>query len=345
MKGDSTVNAALDSQLERESQWTRKSSTIVQCDRILQSCVSNDEIFIPNESNTFNINYSRQIEIPRAKEAIKKSVTEDILELWNNKVNNLTMQGEFTKLLIEEQNAVTWQSVIRRVPRSVMSFAIRSATNSLPSPDNLRRWGKRRLSLCPLCSNIGTLEHIINFCKVALEQKRYNYRHDSVLQHITKEILKTKPDQLEVCCDIPGFDINGSTIPQDIIVASGTGSRPDLVLVNRQTKLITLMELTCCLEQNVEKAQIRKTNTYTYLKNDLEDKGFTVDLVPFEIGSRGHVSKTNIHNLINVFVKNNIKTNVLRMNKTLGKITLLCTFAIFHAYQQPTWLSPPLLEA
>ena len=52
-------------------------------------------------------------------------------------------------------------------------------------------------------------------------------------------------------------------------------------------------KLHCCLEQNVEKAQIRKTNTYTYFKNDLEDKGFTVDLVPFEIGSRGHVSKGN----------------------------------------------------
>ena len=128
-------------------------------------------------------------------------------------------------------------------------------------------------------------------------------------------------------------------------MTNGTGSRPDLVLVNRTTKSITLMELTCCLERNVDAAQIRKTNTYTYLKNDLVDKGYTVDLVPFEIGSRGHISKPNIHNLINVFVKNNIKTNVLRMSKTLSKISFLCTFAIFHAYQQPSWVSPPLLEA
>ena len=34
MKGDPTVNACLDSQLERESQWSRKSSTIVRCDQV-----------------------------------------------------------------------------------------------------------------------------------------------------------------------------------------------------------------------------------------------------------------------------------------------------------------------
>ena len=113
----------------------------MQCDRILQTCVENYQVFIPNETNTFNVSYSRQVEIPKAKVAVKKSVTEDILELWNTKVNQLTMQGDFTRLLIEEQNAVTWQSIIRKVPRNVMSFAIRSATNSLPSPDNLKRWG------------------------------------------------------------------------------------------------------------------------------------------------------------------------------------------------------------
>ena len=125
-----------------------------------------------------------------------------------------------------------------------MSFAIRSATNSLPSPDNLVRWGKRRLSQCPLCHNHGTLPHISNYCKVALEQGRYNYRHDSVLLHLTKELIQTKPDSLEVYSDITGYDINGRTIPQDIIVTNGEGSRPDLVLVSRPTKTIWLLELT-----------------------------------------------------------------------------------------------------
>jgi hypothetical protein len=61
------------------------------------------------------------------------------------------------KLFIEEQYAVTRQSFIRKVPRTVMSFAIRCSTNTLATPDNMRRWGKRRISLC---SNEGIIDHI-----------------------------------------------------------------------------------------------------------------------------------------------------------------------------------------
>ena len=53
-----------------------------------------------------------------------------------------TMQGDFTQLLIEEKENVTWQALIKNVPRGIMSFALNSVTNTLPSPDNLKRWGK-----------------------------------------------------------------------------------------------------------------------------------------------------------------------------------------------------------
>ena len=67
----------------------------------------------------------------------------------------------------------------------------------------------------------------------------------------------------------------------------------------------------------------------------LMDKEYSVDLVPFDIGARGYVTNGNAMNLINIFVKHKIKTNVKTICKNLGKIFLLCTFAIFHAFQQP----------
>ena len=114
------------------------------------------------------------------------------------------------------------------------------------------------------------------------------------------------------------------------------------ILINQDK--ISILELTCCFETNVEAAHSRKTNKYTFMKNDLEELGYKVDLVPFEIGSRGHITKKNVNNLTNIFTKHKIKTNVKSMSKTLGKISLLCTFAIFTAYQQPSWVSPPLLQ-
>ena len=48
------------------------------------------------------------------------------------------MQGDFSALLMEEKQNVTWQSISRKVPRNVMAFAARLSTNSLASPDNLK---------------------------------------------------------------------------------------------------------------------------------------------------------------------------------------------------------------
>ena len=341
IKGDPIVNHTLDSRLERESCWTNKSSTIVKCQQLLDMNIDNDNIFIPSTQNCPDVQHARRHEIPRAKAAMKLSIEEETLQLWNSKVQKLTMQGDFANILIEEKQNVTWQAVVKNVPRGIMSFALNSVTNTLPSPDNLKRWGKRVVSKCPLCSNTGTLQHILNFCPVALIQKRYNYRHDSVLNHIASVIIASKPDNLEVYADIPGLDINGSTIPPDVLV---TLSRPDLVLLNRNEKLIFLLELTCSFETNVLAAHARKTTKYTSMKADIESNGYKCVLIPFEIGSRGYVTRDNKANIIHVFVKNNIKSNALKCVKQLSKISLLCSFSIFHAYTQPSWRSPPFLS-
>ena len=252
------------------------------------------------------------------------------------------MQVLFTKLLIEEKECITWQSIIRNVPRGVLSFALNSVTNTLPTPDNLRRWGKRLVSRCPLCGNNGTLEHILNFCPVALKQGRFTWRHNSVLHHLTNALKENKTLNLEVLADIPGHDFNGSTIPPDILV---TTSRPDLVLLNRSEKKISVLELTCSFERNIQAANARKTLRYTQLKLDLEDAGYTCTLLPFEVGSRGYVTTSNRANLIHTFVSNNIQTNALKCIKKLSKLSLLCSFSIFHAYTQPSWRDPPFLTS
>ena len=340
IKGDSLVRHTLDSRLARESEWTSKSSTIVDCQSVIEECLQNDKFFIPTAENTFDLECSRRIEIPKAKKAVKETIQEQTLKFWNSKVEKLTMQGDFAKLLIEEKENVTWQSIIRNVPRGVLSFALNSSTNTLPTPDNLRRWGKRVVSKCPLCSNNGTLEHILNWCSVSLTQGRFTWRHNTVLNHITRTMLENKPENLEIYADIPGLDLNGSTIPPDVLV---TGSRPDLVLLNRQEKKIFILELTCSFERNIEAANARKRIRYTSLKNDLEDQGYKCTLLPFEVGSRGYVTKSNKMNLINVFVLNKMKANALKCIKQLSKLSLLCSFSIFHAYTQPTWRDPPFL--
>ena len=341
IKGDSVVNHALDSRLQRESAWTTKSSATVSCQRIMQESMDMDKFFIPTSENTFDLASSRKSELFKAKKAIKETIQEETVRLWNSKVEKLVMQGDLAKLLIEEKENMTWQSIIRNVPRGVLSFALNSATNTLPTPDNLRRWGKRNVSKCPLCGNNGTLEHILNFCPVALKQGRFTWRHNSVLSYFTNILKENKPDSLEIFSDIPGHDLNGGTIPPDVLV---TSSRPDLVILDRTNRKIFLLELTCSFESNIQSANALKTLRYTPLKLDLEEAGFYCNLVPFEIGSRGYVSKSNRANLINTFVTNGIKANALKCIKMFSKLALLSSYSIFQAYTQPTWRDPPFLK-
>ena len=196
------------------------------------------------------------------------------------------------------------------------------------------------VSVCPLCSNHGTLEHILNFCSVSLNQGRYTWRHNSVLNHIANTINQNKPPNLEVFCDISGQDINGGTIPPDVLV---TQSRPDLVLLNRNEKTICLLELTCSFESNSQAANIRKSLRYSTLKTDLEENGYKCFLIPFEVGSRGHIHKSTKSSLFNIFTTMNISAKHNQCMKNMSKISLLSSYTIFHAYTQPTWRDPPFL--
>ena len=101
--------------------------------------------------------------------------------------------------------------------KGVLAFALKASLKGLNTPDNLKRWGAKKLDKCQICGNFGNLEHVLNWCSVALNQGRLKWRHDSVLNHMTNEIMKVKSDEVTIHTDIPGRSINGGTIPADII--------------------------------------------------------------------------------------------------------------------------------
>ena len=177
IKGDNIVNHALDSRIERESHWTKKYSTVCKADKIYRENVANKTIVLP----TTETDAEKKLLIYKAKKATNKSIKEETLTLWNNKVKKLTLQGEFIKLLTEEETNVTWQSTCRNIPKGVLAFALKASVNGLNTPDNLKRWGAKKMDKCNICGNFGKFEHILNWCPTALKQGRLKRRHDSVL--------------------------------------------------------------------------------------------------------------------------------------------------------------------
>ena len=101
------------------------------------------------------------------------------------------------------------------------------------------------------------------------EPGRFKWRHDSVLSYIADHIKTNKPDEVTVYADLPEQSINGGTIPADIVT---TGQIPDIVIINRAKKKITLFELAISFEENIETANKRKSLKYHDLSSNNSPK-------------------------------------------------------------------------
>ena len=102
---------------------------------------------------------------------------------------------------------------------------------------------------------------------------RYEWRHDSVLSFIYSQF---KPDQnVEILVDLPTKLKGITTLSTDIIQ---TTLRSDLVLVNRSTSDITIMELSVPFETNISDTHNRKIERYADLITDLETFGYNVNV-------------------------------------------------------------------
>ena len=106
-----------------------------------------------------------------------------------------------------------------------------------------------------------------------------------------------KPPGIEIYADIEGAKVNGGTLPPEVVI---TTQRPDLVIVNRNTTppTVLLAELTCPFTRNIEAENKRKRERYEFLVTDIEEAGYKCSNLPFEIGSRGHVTQSNTNTLV-----------------------------------------------
>ena len=91
------------------------------------------------------------------KRRIQAGVQERVNDFWREKVGQYVMQGDYAALLMEEGSCVTWGSYKWDIPQGVLKFAMNAGLNTLPTFDNLKRWGKRVNDRCPFCGNIQTL--------------------------------------------------------------------------------------------------------------------------------------------------------------------------------------------
>lgn len=88
------------------------------------------------------------------------------------KAVGMKQQGAWTRWEKAVEMKVTLAEFWKAEPHCI-KFLIQAVYDVLPSPSNLRVWGKAESPACSLCSKRGTLEHILSCCTKALGEGWY----------------------------------------------------------------------------------------------------------------------------------------------------------------------------
>ena len=143
--------------------------------------------------------------------------------------------------------------------------------------------------------------------------------------------------------DLPGLQsAHGGVIPPHILV---TPLRPDLVLIDEQSRTVVIFELTCPWETNIDRNHEYKEGKYAPLVADLS-RAFNVSQFSVEISARGLITRQNKARLKLFAMKccDVSNTEVKKLVAGCSKASILSSFSIFHARNEPSWSSPPPLN-
>jgi hypothetical protein len=246
----------------------------------------------------------------------------------------------------------------------MLSFSFRLNTNTLPTPDNLFRWGKGTHH-CVLCGKPRvTPGHILSSCPVALREHRFTYRHDQVLKVIyiaccnaaanvksarerrnplspikflhageaPPRARKASPASLiqgatdwEVMADLAGQPY---AFPLDV---AATTKRPDIVLVSRATRRLIMVELTVPDESRVVKAMKLKRESYAALTAECQASSYDTTLLTVEVGVRGFVAVQSVRNLKTLGIWSGA------LHKDLTNTAIRGSYAIYIHRNDPVW--------
>ena len=264
----------------------------------------------------------------------------------------------------------------------MITWVLNASINSVVTPDLRKLWGLCRSAKCPLCGHHqASLFHILVGCRVALQQLRYSWRHDSVLvtaeqllrhrveqhnaspckeeQRSIKFRSANKPRPKSSTRDPPKkhsySSVLGSGSASDWKIQIDytkrpvpfpvhicvTNQRPDIVLYSDSLRMVILIELTCPAEENITDANLRKEIKYTPLKKQITDNNWACHLWPIEVGARGFVAGSVSRCLRRLGFSNSGNKALMRR---MSRSASRCSFYIYRSLRVPTWKWTSLVE-
>ncbi|XP_060076611.1 uncharacterized protein LOC132556244 [Ylistrum balloti] len=233
-------------------------------------------------------------------------------EIRKVKAVEMGAQGAWTKWETTERR-LTWADIWKLEPCRIQ-FLLRSVYNVLPTPTNLHRWGMTENPNCPLCDQPGNLAHVLSSCNTALTQGRHTWRHNKVLRELADTLEKKRQKKKKCTKHQPyiNFVRSGETTNKKAVHQGGildganswemrvdlgqrlvfpevvqTNLRPDILLWSQQGRKMVMIEPTVHWEDRCQEAHERKKGKCADLADDVRAKGWSVWVLPVEMGCRG----------------------------------------------------------
>ncbi|MDQ7008246.1 MAG: reverse transcriptase domain-containing protein, partial [Acidobacteriota bacterium] len=228
-----------------------------------------------------------------------------------------------------------YQKAIWGMAPKHIGWTAEAISDSLPTPRNLTRWGIRCSQRCAVChAPIVTLLHILSDCKVALQQQRYTWRHNKVLEEIARGVRASsltgcrRPTHVWVDLSDGDFD----RLPMLLNLSAASSSRPDCIVVTGAK--VYIIELTVPHETNIDKAHRYKTAKYRSLPELYAPYvgSRQVELLCVEVGVRGWLANSTL-SLKEVMGRREAGRTRRRMVAAAVRASQL----LFHVREEPEW--------
>ena len=149
---------------------------------------------------------------------------------------------EWDTLEAHMRKDLTWLKMLQVYSASLLKFTINALANTLPSPDNLRRWSIQKNATCGLCSRpCVTLNHILAGCSWVHScenrmpgEDRYTWRHNCILLRIAQ----TMSECVQIINDSPRTTSKVQKQAPIKFIKSGASSRRGTVRKSTRTGLL-----------------------------------------------------------------------------------------------------------
>ena len=309
------------------------STKFIQCQTVARSALkSSPNEDIKNLWEMTSTNKNVQYDIYKDTKDVLKAVRKDNEERLQN---HLILQGSFFSSIINHSTSTfnsLWSSAQSKLPRNIFNFTIRYINNTLPTRKNLSKWGLSSTSNCSFCSLPETLLHVIAGCKTYLNEGRFTWRHDSVLNFLASTFTAIQNSRLFV--DLPGF-LNPS-------VLSGDNLRPDLLLAI-ENKCLYILELTVGFESNLQVNANRKRQKYLQLIKDQETYYDKVKFINLSLSTLGVFSRSSSEDFDELL--QSLKFDAQYKKYIKKKIVSTCIRSSYYIFckRNKEWNNPKLL--